>query len=333
MTLGLKILAYAAVSVALVATLTGCTSVRQVAKTEQAYPPVGQFVDVSGGKVHYIRAGSGPELILLHGAGENLRDWTFGGLFDRLTADYTVTAFDRPGMGYTDRVPGISTGAFSTVGDSPQAQAKMLREAAGELGIKDPIVAGHSFGGTVAIAWAVAGLDEDAPFNARALTSFAGVTMPWPGNLGSYYTVNGSVLGGAIMIPLISIVASDSQIESAIVGVFTPQPVPAGYSQHLGARLALRPDSFRANVRQVNKLYPNVVMLKERYLELNLPIEILHGTADTIVPINIHAREIVKIVASVRVRELEGVGHMPHHVAPTETVDAIARAVARAGLR
>lgn len=333
MILALKSLAYAAVTLGVVAALTGWKSKQRVIKTEKAYPPVGLFVDVTGGKIHYIREGSGPELILLHGAGGNLRDWTFGGLFERLTADYTVTAFDRPGLGYSGRVPGVLAGAFSTDGDSPQAQAQMLREAAGKLGITDPIVAGHSFGGTVAMAWAVAGLDEDVPHNARAVTSLAGVVMLWFGNMGPYYTVNGSALGGAFLIPLFSAIATDSQIETAIAGIFAPQPAPAEYTQHVGARLALRPDSFRANVRQVNKLYPHVVMLKTRYPELTLPIEIVHGTADKTVPIKIHAREIVKIVASVRVRELEGVGHMPHHVAPTETVDAIARAADRAGLR
>lgn len=329
----LRVLAYAALTFGAVATLTGCTATQRVATTEKAYPPVGQFVEVTGGKVHYIRQGSGPELILLHGAGGNLRDWTFNGLLERLADDYTVTAFDRPGLGYTDRVPGIPTGAFATVGDSPQAQATMLREAAGKLGIKDPIVAGHSFGGTVALAWAVAGLDTDVPHNARAITSFAGVAMPWPGDLGAYYAVNGSALGGAFVIPIISSFASDTRIENAIVGIFAPQPAPAGYAEHVGARLTLRPDNFRANVRQVNTLYPNVVALTKRYPELTLPIEILHGTADTTVPIDVHAREIVKIVPSVQVRELEGIGHMPHHVAPTEAVDAIARAAVRAGLR
>jgi pimeloyl-ACP methyl ester carboxylesterase len=330
----LKMLIYnVALIVGVGATLTGCTSVQRAASAEKAYPPVGQFVEVTGGEVHYIRAGSGPELILLHGAGGNLRDWTFNGLFENLTDDYTVTAFDRPGLGYTDRVPDIPTGPFATQGDSPQAQAKMLREAAGKLGINDPIVAGHSFGGTVAIAWAVAGLDLDVPHNARAITSFAGVAMPWPGDLGTYYTVNGSALGGAFVIPIISSFATDAQIEKAIVGVFAPQPAPAGYGEHVGARLTLRPDNFRANVRQVNTLYPNVVALKTRYPELTLPIEILHGTADTTVPIDVHAREIVKIVPSVRVRELEGIGHMPHHIAPIEAVDAIARAATRAGLR
>ena len=132
---------------------------RGTAKIEKAFPPIGEFVEVEGRKVHYLRAGSGPELVLLHGAGANVRDYTFD-LFDLLKDRYTVTAFDRPGLGYTDRVPNIDTGPFSTEGDSPQAQAHMLREAAEKIGIKDPIVAGHSYGGIVALAWAVEGLDD-----------------------------------------------------------------------------------------------------------------------------------------------------------------------------
>lgn len=332
MTSALRLLANAALAIGAGSVLTGCATAQRTAKTEMTYPPVGQFVDVTGGKVHYLRDGTGPELILLHGAGGNLRDFTFD-LMHRLTDDYTVTLFDRPGHGYTDRVPGVDTGAFATDGDSPQAQAKMLREAAGKLGIKDPVVGGHSFGGIVSLAWAVAGLDEDADHNARAIVSFAGVAMPWESGLGAYYTVNSSALGGGIVIPVLSALATDGIVDNSIEGVFAPDPAPEGYGEHLGARLILRPDSFRANVRQVSELHPNVVQLQTHYDELTLPIEILHGTADTVVPIDIHAREIVKIVPSVRVQELEGVGHMPHHVDPIAAVAAIDRAAGRAGLR
>jgi len=59
----------------------------------------------------------------------------------------------------------------------------------------------------------------------------------------------------------------------------------------------------------------------------------LHGLADTTVPVHIHAREMIGIVASSRLTELDGVGHMPQHADPQATVDAIDRAAGRAGLR
>ncbi len=311
---------------------TAVISQYRAAQATTQYPPLGQFVDVTGGQVHYVQDGSGPHLVLLHGAGGNLREWTFD-LMNRLTDRYTVTAFDRPGLGYTDRVPGIATGLTATEGDSPQAQAAMLREAAEKIGITDPIVAGHSFGGIVSYAWAVAGLDQDSPANASAIVSFAGVTMPWPGGLDRYYTVNGSAFGGVVTIPAISAFVPPSVVDSSIEATFAPQSAPAGYADYIGAGLTLRPSSMRANTRQVNTSRPHVVQLSQRYPELTLPIEILHGEEDTTVPIHIHAEEIAKIVPQVNTTRLPGVGHMPHHADPLAAIAAIDRAALRAGIQ
>lgn len=332
MKLARRFFTLSAITIGLGALVAGCSSAARTASVEAAYPPVGQFVEVTGGRVHYLRAGTGPELVLLHGAGGSLRDYTFD-LFDVLAKRYTVTAFDRPGLGYTDRVPGIATGPTATEGDSPQDQAKMLREAATKIGITDPIVAGHSFGGIVALAWANAGLTEQTPVNAKAIVSFAGVAMPWPGDLGAYYTINGSAFGGVVAIPLISAIATDAQISAVVESTFAPDPAPAGYAAHIGARLTLRPENFRANVRQVNTLYPNVSEMVASYPQLTLPIEILHGTADTTVPIDVHSRPFSKIVQSAHLTELDGVGHMPHHVDTDAAIAAIDRAASRAGLR
>ena len=314
------------------AVATAVISQYRAAQATAQYPPLGQFVEVTGGQVHYVQEGTGPHLILLHGAGGNLREWTFD-LMGRLTDRYTVTAFDRPGMGYTDRVPGIATGLTATEGDSPQAQAAMLREAAEKIGITDPIVAGHSFGGIVSYAWAVAGLDQDSPVNAKAVVSIAGVTMPWPGDLDRYYSVNGSAFGGIVTIPAISAFVPPSVVDSSIEATFAPQSAPEGYADYIGAGLTLRPPSMRANTRQVNTSRPHVVELSKRYPELTLPIEIVHGEADKTVPIHIHAEEIEKIVPQVNTTRLPGVGHMPHHVEPQTVLDAIDRAAMRAGLR
>jgi len=331
MTSVLKYLGLSALAVSGSAFIAGCSAAARDARIEKAYPPIGEFIAVAGGKVHYLSAGTGPELILLHGAGGNVRDYTFD-LFDILKDRYTVTAFDRPGLGYTDRVPDIDTGPFSTEGDSPQAQAHMLREAAAKIGIENPIVAGHSYGGIVALAWAVEGLDADSPQNAAAIVSFAGVAMPWPDPLGAYYTVNGSALGGAISVPLLSALVPASTVDNVVAQTFAPNTAPVGYTAHLGGQLVMRPATFRANVRQVNTLYDEVVKLAPRYPELTIPIEILHGIEDITVPIDIHANEIAKIVPSVTVTALDGVGHQPHHVDVDAAIATIDRAADRAGL-
>ena len=315
------------------AVVTGGMARARIRSAEAEFPPIGQYVTVNGIQIHYVRKGTGPDLVLLHGAGGNLREFTFD-LLDRLTDRYTVTVFDRPGMGYSDGSNGVTKRAFASEGESPAQQAEILRAAAAALGLRNPIIVGHSFGAIVCMAWALAGLDEpDAPHNASAVVSLSGVLMPWPGDLGLYYRINGSAFGGLVTIPFIAGFASDNQIDTTISAIFSPQPNPAGYADYVGASLTLRPEQFRANVRQVNSARPHVVTMSARYCDLILPIEIVHGDADVIVPIHVHPLEMIKIVDTANLTALPGIGHMPHHVDPASTIAAIDRASVRAGLR
>jgi pimeloyl-ACP methyl ester carboxylesterase len=202
----------------------------------------------------------------------------------------------------------------------------MLAAAARALGVERPIVVGHSFGGIVAMAWA---LDHDP----AAVVMLAGVALPWPGELGWLYRVNGTTLGGGFVAPVLTALAPPGRIRSGVVSTFDPNPMPDGYADHIGPYLPLRLDAFRANARQVNWLRPHVVDMETRYSGLTLPIEILHGTADTTVPIAIHSGPLSERLPSAKLTRLEGVGHMPHHTDPDATLAAIDRAATRAGLR
>ena len=329
--MALKTITLAAAALGLGAALTGVAATKRAAASEQAYPPLGDFVEVDGGRLHYVRKGAGPEVILLHGAGGNLREFTFD-LMDRLTDRYTVTAFDRPGLGYSDHAPGHSPMPWARDGAGPAAQAAMLRDGAEALGIENPVLVGHSFGGIVSMAWAVDALDREAATNPAAVVSLGGVLMPWPGGLGAFYTVNGHPFGGAVTIPLLSAFVTEGYVKASVDGIFAPQEPPEGYIDYIGAPLTIRPSTFRANVRQVNTLRPHVVAMAARYPELTLPVEILHGSSDTIVPPEIHPRGFLPLVPSANLVEMEGVGHMPHHADPEAAVAAVDRAASRAGL-
>lgn len=295
------------------------------ARAEAAHPPQGQFVEVDGRRVHALIAGDGPDLVLIHGANGSIRDFSFG-LIDRLARDYRVIAFDRPGLGWSDRTDDAHAGAFAATSESPAEQAAFLARAAEKLGVQAPIVVGHSFGGIVALAWA---LDHDP----AAVVSLAGVANPWPGDLGWVYRVNGTALGGALVVPLITAFAPKVHIRNAIDGVFAPQHAPAGYTEHVGIDMVLRRDVFRANARQVNQLRPHVVEMAKNYDRLSIPIELLHGEEDTTVPLAIHSGPLADRLENANLTVLPGIGHMPHHADPDATVAAIDRAATRAGLR
>lgn len=288
--------------------------------------PGGQFIDVNGRQVHVLVTGTGPDLVLIHGASGNVRDMAFT-LIPLLTDRYRVIAFDRPGMGLTDADPSCS-GLFTTCAETPSEQAVLLQAAAAQLGADKPIVLGQSFGGAVALAWAL-----ERPDNLAAVVDISGVSEPWPGKLDWLYRVNGSLIGGAILPPLITAFVPDSYLTQAANSVFAPQNAPAGYANFVEPRLAIRRSSLRANARQVNGLRPHIVEQSARYGQIKVPVEIVHGDADTTVPLAIHSIPLSRQIPGANLVVLPGVGHMPHHVAADQVVAAIDRAATRAGLR
>ncbi len=295
------------------------------AAIEVRHGNIGETVKVNGRDVHVIVQGEGPDLVLIHGAGGNARDFT-ANFAESLTSRYRVFAVDRPGLGWSERIDPALNKTFTTSAETPIEQARHLSAAVQQLGAKDPIVLGHSYGGAIAMAWA---LEEPA----SGIVIVSGATMPWPGPLQTYYRVFGSLLGSAFGAPLVSAYVPETRVETAIEGVFAPASVPPNYFNTTAVMLGTRIDTFRANARQVKALRPNLVEMSGRYPKLFLPVEVIHGTADTTVRPEIHAVPLSETVPDANLTLLEGVGHAPHHVAPLHIKAAIDRVATRAGLR
>jgi pimeloyl-ACP methyl ester carboxylesterase len=295
-------------------TLAGVTHWRASAREAAAvaaHPPTGGFVTVGGRRLHYEMAGSGPDLVLIHGASGSLRDLTYA-LRDRLTDRYRVTVVDRPGLGHSDPLDEVSL----------RAQARHIRAGLAQLGVTDPVVLGQSYGGAVALAWAL----EGGP---RALVLVASPSLPWPGTLDPWYRVTSTAPGRALAIPLASAFVPEAYVRSATAAVFAPDAVPPGYEEHLGIPLILRRRALATNTAQVNALRAELVAMQARYPALTLPVELIHGSADTIVPLDIHSRPLSALLPKATLTVIEGAGHMPHHSHPETVIDAIDRAALR----
>jgi pimeloyl-ACP methyl ester carboxylesterase len=98
-------------------------------------------IEVGGLSVGYRRAGSGPPLVLLHGAFEDSRLWSRE--LDDLSDEFSVIAVDAPGFGASEDPPPTWTTADygSHLGDILDA-----------LGLIRPTVVGLSFGSVYALA-------------------------------------------------------------------------------------------------------------------------------------------------------------------------------------
>ena len=316
--MALKILAGLLAVLAVFWVVTLWRAARNEAAAEARFPPEGRLIEVEGVTVHAVVEGSGPDVVLIHGASGNTRDMTFS-LSKRLARDFRVITFDRPGLGYTEEP--------DAAGSPIRDQAALLAHAAAELGATRPVVVGQSLGGAVALAWGVY-----QPQALSALVLLAAPAHRWPGGLSPYYRTLSHPVFGPLLAPLLTAWVPESYVRQEIGSIFAPQSPPEGYAEAVGAGLTLRRASLLANALHRRDIKEEVTEMARHYGTLTMPIEVLHGTADDTVYFELHSVALAREVDSARLTPLEGIGHMPHHVAQDETVAAIHRAAARAGL-
>jgi pimeloyl-ACP methyl ester carboxylesterase len=103
--------------------------------------PSGSFVRVDGLRIHYLeRPGSGTPIVLIHGLPGTAEDFN---AVTPLLAGHRTIAFDRPGFGYS------SGGYFKF-----DRQIATLDALLAARHVNRPILVGHSYGGTIALAFA-----------------------------------------------------------------------------------------------------------------------------------------------------------------------------------
>jgi pimeloyl-ACP methyl ester carboxylesterase len=119
-------------------------SVRAIAQSQPSPNAIdSRFAEVEGTKLHYLTAGHGPAVILLHGYTQTSRMWR--PLIPKLTEKFTVIAPD---------LPGIGDSAIPKDGLDMKAAAIRIHALAKSLGISKARVVGHDIGLMVAYAYA-----------------------------------------------------------------------------------------------------------------------------------------------------------------------------------
>ena len=124
------------------------------------FPAEGEFVEVDGARQHVVVQGSGPPVVLVHGANGVHHDFP-AELLDALAVRHTVLAVDRPGHGFSDILPhraGLAAHAAALVA--------VLRARCGE----PAVLVGHSYGAIVALRAAL-----DAPTHVHAVLALTPV--------------------------------------------------------------------------------------------------------------------------------------------------------------
>ncbi len=110
------------------------------------YPFESRYLDVGGGRMHYIDEGQGRVIVMVHGT----PTWSFlyRHLIRDLSRDHRVIAMDHLGFGLSDRPEG---GSYR-----PADHARNLATLIEQLDLRDVTLAVHDFGGPIGLSYAIA---------------------------------------------------------------------------------------------------------------------------------------------------------------------------------
>lgn len=281
---------------------------------ERRYPPAGSFVEVDGVVLHCVHVPvSGrtalPAVVFIHGASANLNDQMLP-IRPLLDGKAEMLFFDRPGHGWSGRGKGHEAQA---------EQAALIAALMDRLGIGPAVIVGHSFGGSIAAAFALA-----YPEKTKGLLFLSAATHPWPGGKTSwYYSLTTVPLLGWLFSETVAGLAGGMRIAPATTCVFAPNAVPDGYLARAQIPLVLRPRAFRANATDVEGLYRFALENAPRYREIEAPTVVISGDADTVVYEEIHSLGLARDIPGAELVWMRNLGHKPDWVAPDLVVAAI----------
>ena len=267
-----------------------------------------KFIEVNGVNVHYKIYGTGePVLILLHGFGASLFSW------HEVTtplAEYgTVIAYDRPAFGLTER-------PLEWEGENPYSQDAQVELVIGlmdALGVEKATLVGNSAGGTVSMLTAVKYPERIESLILVDPAVYAGGGAPaWIR----------PVLGTPQMRHVGPLFARQIQAQG-VEFIKTAWHDPRKISQATfdGYQKPLKVENWDKALWELT-LSSRESGLAERVKEFELPILVITGDDDRIVPTEQSLR-LAEELPNAALAVIPQCGHLPHEECPDEFMQAV----------
>lgn len=305
---GMKILfLIVSVPILLLTALIIFTDLR-VRATEKKYPPCGKFIVSHETRLHYVEKGSGRPLVFIHGSYGSLNDFTLS-LFEQASQKYRAIAIDRPGHGYSERPSSPMT---------PTDHARHIHSVLDQLGVRDPILVGHSYGGAVTLAYAV-----EYPSEVSALVLLGGYVKYFEGPADRIYRIpSWPILGKIFLYALLEPISLFKTPRELAASAFFPNEPHTAYAE-VSTALALRPRQFEATAEDIREFSPAMKKLSPEIEKIAVPITIITGDKDIVASPEEHAYPLSKQISHSRPIILSETGHQPGFIKPDEIMRAI----------
>jgi pimeloyl-ACP methyl ester carboxylesterase len=252
--------------------------------------------EVDGLSLHYVVAGRGPAVVLLHGLGGFAESWR--DTIDRLSSRATVFALDLPGFGR-------STKPRTTY--SLPYFARAVHGFLDAMGIAQASLVGHSLGAAVAVTYALT-----HPARVERVALVAGLV---PG-----FTFRPSWRHRTILLPVlgeaISLCGRPSIIKAVLARCFhKPRRSVVDFLVDHDYAVRSTPAARAAWLAAARHMRTDFVARRGDYRRaigsLDHPVLLVHGRQDHAVPA-VHATEVATGLPQVTVRWLDACGHFPH---------------------
>ena len=276
---------------------------------EKNVPAVGTILNLNGLQMHgYVEGDGSQDIVFIHGAFINLRDWVFA-TRSLSKLDSRLIYIDRPGFGYSER----NENKWNA-----ERQADLARLYVKNIHGKNLILVGHSWGAMVAMAWAA-----KFPEEVKGVVSIAGLNMPFSGV--SKLANDTGLLRLAYELYFTSVAkrANSGSIEKFAGRMFQPQDIPSGYLDYVGSDLSRRRSTIKANKGDLLITSQALEQNYTSYGRIEMPVEIIHGNEDFLLPFKSQAVAFNKAIPNSRLHILPNVGHMAHHFALKELSNSI----------
>jgi pimeloyl-ACP methyl ester carboxylesterase len=245
---------------------------------------------------------------MIHGNAGSVDDWDFKSM-GQLCHDHRLIAIDRPGHGKSDR-PDDKAATL-------HYQARLVHEALGQLGVTRPVLVGHSWGGSLALAYAV-----DYPNELSAIVLLAPAAYPDSGGDQFMRAVLETPVLGDISLTVGRILFGKHLLKKELNKAFYPQPVPEDYLQHASSSW-LHHKQLRATLEDEWSLNKDLEKTSKDYPQIHIPVVIVTGDQDKIVSAKDNAYRLKTSITQSQLIELKNTGHQIPQTHPESIYNAI----------
>jgi pimeloyl-ACP methyl ester carboxylesterase len=268
-----------------------------------------QYLTIHGHRRAFVKIGTGPVLLLLHGLGCDHRTWA--PVIDALARRYTVIAPDLLGHGQSAKPRAdYSLGGY----------ANGMRDLLTVLGIDKATVVGHSFGGGVAMQFGY-----QFPGRTERLI------LVGSGGLGPEVTPAIRAITTPGFHQAMALLTLPGVRHAGMAGLRALSATPLRTTRDLG-EVADILDTFkdpaaRAAVRHVVRAVVDwrgqiVTMADRAYLTQAMPMCVIWGRDDMVLPSS-HAANAAALAPGARIELVPHAGHFPHKDDPERFVKIV----------